>query len=105
MIQWPGKGFNMYFTPEIVRRNARLVRIGLTDEMAKKMAEDLDGIIGWIEQIDELNVDGVEPLATTADFALPLRSDKAVAENTADEILAGAPDREGEYVAVPKIIE
>ncbi|MDR3126304.1 MAG: Asp-tRNA(Asn)/Glu-tRNA(Gln) amidotransferase subunit GatC [Rickettsiales bacterium] len=95
----------MYFTPEIVRQNARLVRIGLTDDMAKKMAEDLDGIIGWIEQIDEIDVEGMEPLITTADFDLPLREDRVKAENTADEILAGAPDRAGEYMAVPKIIE
>jgi aspartyl-tRNA(Asn)/glutamyl-tRNA(Gln) amidotransferase subunit C len=95
----------MYFTPEIVRQNARLVRIGLNDDMARKMAEDLDGIIGWIEQIDEINVDSIEPLITTADFDLPLRADEVKAENTAEEILSGAPDRAGEYMAVPKIIE
>ncbi|MGN0929112.1 MAG: Asp-tRNA(Asn)/Glu-tRNA(Gln) amidotransferase subunit GatC [Alphaproteobacteria bacterium] len=97
----------MYFTKEKVKANAKMVRIGMTDEMAEKMTGELENVIEWIKGLDDVNVDGVEPLISVADHPLPRRTDTIVVENTREEVLssAPAPDDEGEFFTVPKIIE
>ena len=97
----------MYFTKEKVKANAKMVRIGLTDEMAENMVGELENVIEWIKGLDDVNVDGVEPLISVAEHPLPKRQDTIVVENTREEVLANAPslDDEDEYFTVPKIIE
>lgn len=97
----------MYFTKEKIKANAKMVRLGMTDEMAEKMVGELENVIEWIKGLDEVNVDGVEPLISVADHPLPRRADKIVVENTREEVLKNAPspDDEGEFFTVPKIIE
>lgn len=97
----------MYFTKEKVKANAKMVRIGMTDEMAEKMVGELENVIEWIKGLDDVNVDGVEPLNSVCDHPLPRRQDIISVENTREEILKNAPspDDEGEYFTVPKIIE
>jgi aspartyl-tRNA(Asn)/glutamyl-tRNA(Gln) amidotransferase subunit C len=96
-----------HFTKEKVKANAHMVRIGMTDEEAEKMAAELEGVIGWIKVLDEVEADGVQPTGSVSEHPLPRRPDTMKAENTRAEILAGAPDKdaEGECFAVPKIIE
>ena len=97
----------MYFTKEKVKANAKMVRIGLTDEMAENMVGELENVIEWIKGLDDVNVNGVEPLISVAEHPLPKRQDTIVVENTREEVLANAPspDDEDEYFTVPKIIE
>ena len=97
----------MYFTKEKVKANAKMVRIGMTDEMSEKMTGELENVIDWIKGLDDVNVDGVEPLISVVDHPLPRRTDTIVVENTREEILKNtpAPDDEGEFFTVPKIIE
>lgn len=97
----------MYFTKEKVKANAKMVRIGMTDDMAEKMVGELENVIEWIEGLDDVNVDGVEPLNSVADHPLPRRIDTVSIDNTREQVLenAPAPDDEGEYFTVPKIIE
>ena len=97
----------MYFTKEKVKNNAKMVRIGLTDEMAEKMVGELENVIEWIKGLDDVNVDGVVPLISVADHPLPRRPDTVLPQASREEVLKNAPspDDEGEYFTVPKIIE
>ncbi|MBP3615749.1 MAG: Asp-tRNA(Asn)/Glu-tRNA(Gln) amidotransferase subunit GatC [Alphaproteobacteria bacterium] len=97
----------MYFTKEKIKKNAKLVRIGMPDELAEKMIPELENVIEWIEGLDDVNVDGVEPLISVNEHALPKRVDTIKMENTRDEVLTNAPspNEDGEFFTVPKIIE
>ena len=88
-----------------VRRIARLARIRLEDEAAGRLAAELNGILGWIEQLNEVDVTGVAPLTGGAQIALRLREDAVTDGGYRDRILANAPDREGAFFAVPKVVE
>ena len=97
----------MYFTKEKIKKNAKLVRIGMTDEMAEKMIPELENVIDWIKGLDDVNVDGVTPLISVSEHDLPKRDDVVVIKNTRDDVLKNAPspDDDGEFFTVPKIIE
>jgi len=88
-----------------VRRIARLARIRLDPAQVPQMQADLNGILGWIEQLNEVDVDGVAPLAGALQVAAPLRADVVNEGGDADAVLANAPDRAGDYFAVPKVVE
>jgi len=88
-----------------VRRIARLARIRLEDEAVGRLASELNGILGWIEQLSEVDVEGVEPLTGGAQIALRMRTDAVSDGGYPEKILANAPDREGEFFAVPKVVE
>jgi aspartyl-tRNA(Asn)/glutamyl-tRNA(Gln) amidotransferase subunit C len=88
-----------------VRRIARLARIRLEDEAVGRLAAELNGILGWIEQLNEVDVTGVEPLTGGAQIALRMRADAVTDGGYPEMILANAPDREGEFFAVPKVVE
>lgn len=95
----------MSLDPATVRRIARLARIRLADAEVPQLQTELNGILGWIEQLNEVNVDGVEPLAGAAQMVLPMRADEVTDGGIRDAILANAPDRAGDYFAVPKVVE
>ena len=88
-----------------VRRIARLARIRLEDEAVGRLAAELNGILGWIEQLNEVDVQGVEPLTGGAQIALRMRADAVTDGGYPEKILGNAPDREGEFFAVPKVVE
>ncbi len=95
----------MSLDPATVRRIARLARIRLADEEAAPLGAQLDGILGWIEQLNEVDVDGIEPLTGAPDMALRLRADRVTDGGIAEQVLANAPDRAGAFFTVPKVIE
>ena len=88
-----------------IRRIATLARIRVEDAELPALQSDLNGILGWIEQLNEVNVDGIEPLAGAAQMALKMREDVVTDGGIAEQILANAPDRAGNYYAVPKVVE
>ena len=88
-----------------VRRIARLARIRLEDEAVGRLAGELNGILGWIEQLSEVDVEGVEPLTGGAQIALRMRADVVSDGNVREKVLANAPDRQGAFFAVPKVVE
>ena len=90
---------------ETVRRVASLARIRLEDEELVRLQGELNGILGWIEQLNEVDVEGVEPLAGGAQMALKMREDAVTDGGIRDQVLANAPDRAGEFYAVPKVVE
>ena len=95
----------MSVSNEQVRHIARLARIAMSDEEIEKLAPELNNILGWVEQLGEVNTDGVEPLTAVIDQKLRLRDDVVTVGNIREEILANAPDAQHGFFAVPKVIE
>ncbi len=88
-----------------VKRIAGLARVRLEDEDVPRLQGELNGILGWIEQLSEVDVEGVAPLTGGAQIALRLRDDVVNDGGYPERVLANAPDRAGEFFAVPKVVE
>ena len=95
----------MSVTNEQVRHIARLARIAMSDEELERLVPELNNILGWVEQLGEVDTDGIEPLATVIDQKLRLRDDAVTDGDIRDDILANAPDAQHGFFAVPKVIE
>ena len=95
----------MSVTPEQVRHIANLARISMSEEELERLVPELNNILGWVEQLEEVNTDGVEPLTAVVPNKLRLREDKVTDGDCRDEILANAPVAEHGFFAVPKVIE
>ncbi len=88
-----------------VRRIAKLARIRVEEADLGRLQGELNGILGWIEQLAEVDVTGVAPLTGGAQIALRLREDVVTDGGQAERVLANAPDRVGEFFTVPKVVE
>lgn len=91
-----------------IRRIASLARIRLEEADVGRMQNELNGILGWIEQLQAVNTDGVEPMAGGAprgEPAMRQRPDQVTDGGQPDQVLANAPDRAHDYFAVPKVVE
>ena len=95
----------MSVSNEQVRHIARLARIAMSDEEIARLEPELNAIIGWVEQLAEVNTDGIEPLTAVIDQKLRLREDEVTAGDCRDEVLANAPAAQHGFFAVPKEIE
>jgi aspartyl-tRNA(Asn)/glutamyl-tRNA(Gln) amidotransferase subunit C len=95
----------MSVSTEQVRHIAKLARIAMSDEEIERLAPELNNILGWVEQLGEVNTDGVEPLTAVIDQKLRLRDDAVIEGDIRDEILANAPEAQHGFFAVPKVIE
>ncbi len=88
-----------------VRRIATLARIQVPPEQLGALQTQLNGILGWIEQLNEVDVTDVAPVTGAATMALRLRQDEVTDGGLAEQVLANAPDRVGGFFAVPKVVE
>lgn len=88
-----------------VRRIATLARIRVPDEQLEGFGQELSGILAWIEQLNEVNTTGVAPMTGVAKFPLPMRDDVVTDGGDAARVLSNAPERAGEFYAVPKVVE
>ena len=95
----------MSVSSEQVRHIAKLARIAMSDEEIARLAPELNNILGWVEQLAEVNTDGVEPLTAVIDQKQRLRDDIVTDGNIRDELLANAPEAQHGFFAVPKVIE
>ncbi|HXH52779.1 MAG TPA: Asp-tRNA(Asn)/Glu-tRNA(Gln) amidotransferase subunit GatC [Sphingomicrobium sp.] len=95
----------MSVSPEQVRHIARLARIAMSDAEISALAPELNNILGWVEQLAEVDTDGVEPLTAVIDTKLRLRGDQVTDGDRRDAVLANAPDAQHGFFAVPKVIE
>ena len=95
----------MSLDPATVRRIAKLARIGLDDAEVARLQGELGGILGWIEQLSELDLDGVEPIIGVGQAALRMREDVVTVSDNAELVLSNAPDRAGAFYSVPKVVE
>ena len=90
---------------ETVINIANLARIKVPEENLDHLAGELSSILDWVEQLNSVDTDGVEPLASVVDVTLPLREDKISDGDCRDKVLANGPEIEDGYFAVPKLIE
>lgn len=88
-----------------VRKIASLARIAVTDGEVEAMVPELNNILGWIEQLGEVDVSGVEPMTAVIPNVLRLREDVVTDGGIRDKILANAPAPEHGFFGVPKVIE
>lgn len=88
-----------------VRRIARLARIGIEEGDISRLQGELNSILGWIEQLSEVDVEGVAPMIGAEQMALRLRADVVTEAAAQEEVLSNAPDRAGAFYAVPKVVE
>jgi len=95
----------MSLDPATIRRIATLARIRVEDDEVPRLQAELNGILGWIEQLNEVNVDGIEPLTGGASMAMKMRDDVVTDGGYPEKILANAPERIGDFFAVPKVVE
>jgi aspartyl-tRNA(Asn)/glutamyl-tRNA(Gln) amidotransferase subunit C len=95
----------MSVTNDQVRHIAGLARIAMSDEELERLVPELNNILGWVEQLAEVDTEGVEPLTAVIDQKLRLRDDVVNDGNIRDEVLANAPEAQHGFFAVPKVIE
>ncbi len=88
-----------------VRKVARLARIAEPEEKLESLAHELNGIISWIEQLAEVDTDGVEPMTTSVAMTLPMREDVVTEGGDPARILANAPKTNRNFFIVPKVVE
>ena len=88
-----------------VSRVARLARIHINEDRLEPMATELSSIMSWIEQLNEVDTDNVEPLASVTGHALPLRDDVVTDGDIADKVLQNAPESTSGFFVVPKVVE
>lgn len=88
-----------------VKRVARLARIAVSEEEANRMTGELNGILGFVEQLSEVDVDGVEPMTSVTPMEMKKREDVVNDGNKADAIVANAPATDRNFFQVPKVVE
>lgn len=95
----------MAIDTQTVKRVAFLSRLKIEDDKIEAAQQEFNKIINWVEQLNEVNTDDVEPLVAVNDTALVCREDVVVEGNQADKILKNAPMAEYDYFVVPKVVE
>jgi aspartyl-tRNA(Asn)/glutamyl-tRNA(Gln) amidotransferase subunit C len=95
----------MSVNTEQVRHIAKLARIAMSDAEIEALVPELNAIIGWVEQLAEVDTEGVEPLTAVIDQKLRLRDDVVTDGDCRDAVLANAPEAQHGFFAVPKVIE
>ncbi|MCG8559136.1 MAG: Asp-tRNA(Asn)/Glu-tRNA(Gln) amidotransferase subunit GatC [Hyphomicrobiales bacterium] len=88
-----------------VRHIARLARIKVTDEEVKTLEGELSGILDWVEQLGEVDTDGVEPMTRVVAMTMKQRDDVVADGGRADDIVKNAPVVDDHYFVVPKVVE
>ena len=88
-----------------VRRVAHLARIAVADEEVENLKGELNAILAFVEQLTEVDVDGVEPMTSVTPMAMKMREDTVTDGGIPDAILANAPAHEHHFFLVPKVVE
>ena len=95
----------MALDQETVRRIAALARIKVPEENLAPLAGELNNILGWIEQLSEVDTDGVEPMTSVVETLAPQRDDLVTDGGVPEKVLQNAPHSEGAFFTVPKVVE
>ncbi|MBQ7633340.1 MAG: Asp-tRNA(Asn)/Glu-tRNA(Gln) amidotransferase subunit GatC [Alphaproteobacteria bacterium] len=90
---------------QTVRKIAFLSRLKVEDDKIEPTKEEFNKILHWIEELNEVNTDKVEPLISVNNVTLKMRKDEVTSGNCKDEVLKNAPAAEYDYFAVPKVVE
>ena len=97
--------YHMTIDLKTVKHISKLARISVEDEKAKKLAGDLNSIFKFIEQLNEINTDKIEPLTSIAETTLKFRKDEVKSKNIRNQILKNSPNENKDFFVVPKVIE
>lgn len=95
----------MAIDADTVRKVARLARIAEPEEKLEPLAKELNGIISWIEQLNEVDTDGVEPMTSAVATTLPMRDDVVTEGGDPAKVLGNAPKTAKGFYVVPKVVE
>lgn len=90
---------------DTVRRIARLARLKLEEERVEPMMAELNGILSWVEQLEEVDVQGVEPMTSVVAQKLKMREDVVTEPDNAEALMINAPGGEDHFFVVPKVVE
>ena len=88
-----------------IKHISKLSRISVDDEKAGKLVEDLNSIFDFIEKLNKLNTDKVQPLTSVAEITLKLRADEVKSKDIREQILKNSPDENEDFFVVPKVVE
>jgi aspartyl-tRNA(Asn)/glutamyl-tRNA(Gln) amidotransferase subunit C len=88
-----------------VRKVAHLARIAEPEARLESLARELNGIMAWIEQLSEVDTEGVEPMTSAVHQALPMREDVVTEGGDAERVLSNAPKTAGRFFVAPKVVE
>ena len=88
-----------------VKRVAHLARIAVSEDDAERMTGELNAILGFVEQLNEVNVDGIEPMTSVTPMEMRMRQDKVTDGGIAAAVVANAPVTEDNFFVVPKVVE
>ena len=95
----------MSVTKDDVRKVARLSRIAVAEDKLETLADELSGIMGWIEQLNEVDIEGVAPMTSVVAATLPMRDDVVTDGSIQEQVLANAPQSDEGFFVVPKAVE
>jgi aspartyl-tRNA(Asn)/glutamyl-tRNA(Gln) amidotransferase subunit C len=95
----------MALDSKTVRRIARLARVAVAEDELGPLAGELSGILTWVEQLNAVDTEGVEPMTSVVDVSLPMRDDVVSDGGVPEKILANAPEAVQGFFAVPKVVE
>ncbi|MEO1135032.1 MAG: Asp-tRNA(Asn)/Glu-tRNA(Gln) amidotransferase subunit GatC [Pseudomonadota bacterium] len=99
----------MSIDKDTVRKVARLARIAEPEDRLEPLATEISGILGWIEQLNEVDIEGVDAMTSTVDVLLPMREDVLQDGPTGggqpENVVANAPKTEDHFFVVPKVVE
>ncbi|MGA8358113.1 MAG: Asp-tRNA(Asn)/Glu-tRNA(Gln) amidotransferase subunit GatC [Xanthobacteraceae bacterium] len=90
---------------DTVRRVAHLARISVAEDEVENLRGELNAILAFVEQLGEVNVEGVEPMTSVTPMAMKMRQDVVNDGGIADDIIANAPAHENHFFVVPKVVE
>ena len=88
-----------------IKHISKLSRISVDEKKAEKLAGDLNSIFDFIEKLNELKTDNIEPLTSVVETTLKLRSDEIKSENLREQVIKNSPEENEDYFVVPKVIE
>ncbi len=95
----------MALDTDTVKRIARLARIHVDETDLAPLADELNNILGWVEQLDEVDTDGAEPMTSVVEMVQRLRVDAVTDGDVRDRVLSNAPMEADGFFVVPKVIE
>ena len=99
------RGENMAIDNDMVKKVAFLSRLKIEEDKIEATKEEFNKILGWIEQLSEVDTTGIEPLVSVNDCSLQMRKDEVTDGNQAEQVLSNAPMKEYGYFGVPKVVE
>jgi len=90
---------------DTVKRVAHLARIAVNDEEAEKMTGELNAILGFVEQLNEVDIDGIEPMTSVVEMSMKKRTDGITDGGYPQDVVQNAPETDDNFFVVPKVVE